>query len=134
MKISLLAASLLSLASVVIAGPIKKYVVINRIMSLNPAWTALQNKQQSNPNSYQAPELAYVTNMDDFVALNEESQNVRNTMVPLTDLTSATIDKMQNGYFSNEVGLSPDDWVDRLGQIFAKYEITEANLLTTKKG
>jgi len=107
----------------------KKYVKINGIMKLNPEykrWKEAQNKAESGPaakpattvmSSSQA--LPIVSSMEDYEKLNEDLK----TEIPLSESTSATIEMIQEPEIALESGLQPDDMVDELGKMLAKYEI-----------
>jgi hypothetical protein len=110
----------------------KKYVKINGIMKLNPEykkWKTQENKAQAagtpeaaKPattvlNSSNA--LPIVSSMEDYEKLNEDL----NADIPLSESTSATIEMMQEPEIAAESGLQPDDMIDELGKMLAKYEI-----------
>jgi hypothetical protein len=57
--------------------------------------------------------------MDDHARLNEDlGQDI-----PLAESTNATIEMMQEPDISLEAGMQPDEMVDALGNILAKYEV-----------
>lgn len=105
--------------------PPKKYVKINGVMKMNPAYKAWKNAQSggsvpvanavpSNPNA-----LPVVSSMDDHMKLNEDL----GTDVPLAESTDATIEMMQEPEISMEAGMQPDEMVDQLGSVLSKYEV-----------
>lgn len=106
----------------------KKYTKINGIMKLNPEykrWKESQNAAAGKPavpattviNSAQA--LPVVSSMDDVMTLNEDL----NQDIPLAESTNATIEMLQEPEIAAEAGLQPDDMIDALGTLLAKYEI-----------
>jgi hypothetical protein len=102
----------------------KKYVKINGIMKLNPEYKRWKDAQggPAKPattvlNSAEA--LPIVSSMDDHMAMNEDlGQDI-----PLAESTNATIEMIQEPEIAAEAGLQPDDMVDELGALLAKYEI-----------
>jgi len=105
--------------------PPKKYIKINGVMKMNPAYKAWKNAQSggsvpvanavpSNPNA-----LPVVSSMDDHMKLNEDL----GTDVPLAESTDATIEMMQEPEISYEAGMQPDEMVDQLGSVLSKYEV-----------
>lgn len=111
----------------------KKYTKVNGIMKLNPdykRWKDAQNKATAAAsgsmavaqpvttvaNSKQA--LPIVSNMDDYEKINDDLG-----AIPLAESTSATIDMLQDEELAAETGLAPDDMIDELGKLLAKYEI-----------
>lgn len=105
--------------------PPKKYIKINGVMQMNPAYKAWKNAQSggsvpvanavpSNPNA-----LPVVSNMDDHMKLNEDL----GTNIPLAESTDATIEMMQEPEISFEAGMQPDEMVDQLGSVLGKYEV-----------
>jgi len=107
----------------------KKYVKVNGIMKLNPEykkWKDKQNKKEDGPAAKPATTvmsssnaLPIVSSMDDYEKINDDL----NTEVPMSESTSATIEMIQEPEISLESGLQPDDMVDELGKMLAKYEI-----------
>jgi hypothetical protein len=110
----------------------KKYVKINGIMKLNPEykkWKTQENKAQAAGTSEAAKPattvlnsssaLPIVSSMEDYEKLNE----YLNADIPLSESTSATIEMMQEPEIAAESGLQPDDMIDELGKMLAKYEI-----------
>jgi hypothetical protein len=104
------------------AGP-KKYIKVNGVMKLNPEYKRWQESQTgvgtatSLKNSDQA--LPVVTSMEDHMRLNEDL----GTEIPLAESTNATIEMMQEPEISLEAGMQPDEMVDLLGAVLAKYEV-----------
>ena len=104
------------------AGP-KKYIKVNGVMKLNPEYKKWQESQTgvgtatSLKNSDQA--LPVVTSMEDHMRLNEDL----GTDIPLAESTNATIEMMQEPEISLEAGMQPDEMVDMLGAVLAKYEV-----------
>jgi hypothetical protein len=104
----------------------KKYVKINGIMKLNPEykkWKEAQNAASgvSAPaTTALSPEaIPVVSSMDDHMQMNEDlGQDV-----PLAEATNATIEMLQEPEISLEAGLQPDQMIDELGMLLAKYEI-----------
>lgn len=113
--------------------PPKKYIKVNGIMKLNPEykrWKDAQNKATAAAagpmavaqpvttvaNSSQA--LPIVSNMEDYEKLNDDLG-----AIPLAESTSATIDMLQDEEMAAETGLAPDEMIDELGKLLAKYEI-----------
>jgi hypothetical protein len=110
----------------------KKYVKINGIMKLNPEykqWKNQQNKAEAAGTSQAAKPattvlnssnaLPVVSSMEDYEKLNEDLD----ADVPLSESTSATIEMLQEPEIAAESGLQPDDMIDELGKMLAKYEI-----------
>jgi len=104
-------------------NPPKKYTKINGVMKLNPEYKRWQESQTgvgtatSVRNSDQA--LPVVTSMEDHMRLNEDL----GTEIPLAESTNATIEMMQEPEISLAAGMQPDEMVDQLGSVLAKYEI-----------
>ena len=105
----------------------KKYIKINGVMKMNPAYKEWKNKQvegagvmpvaaafPANPNA-----LPVVSNMGDHMQMNEDL----GIDVPLAASTDATIEMMQEPEISLEAGMQPDEMVDELGAILGKYEV-----------
>jgi len=110
----------------------KKYVKINGIMKMNPeykTWKNQQNKAEAAGTSEAAKPattvlnssnaLPVVSSMDDYEKLNEDL----NADIPLSESTSATIEMLQEPEIAAASGLQPDDMIDELGKMLAKYEI-----------
>jgi len=100
----------------------KKYVKINGIMKLNPEYKKWKEAQSSKPattvlSSSQA--LPIVSSMDDYEKLNDDLGGA----IPMSASTSTTIEMIQEPEIALESGLAPDDMVDALGKMLAKYEI-----------
>jgi hypothetical protein len=72
--------------------------------------TSLKNSDQALP---------VVASMDDYMRLNDEL----GTEIPLAESTTATIEMMQEPEISLEAGMQPDEMVDLLGAVLAKYEV-----------
>jgi hypothetical protein len=97
-------------------------------MKMNPEYKRWKDAQSggsgtggmpmpSAPTNPQA--LPIVSNMEDHAQLNEDlGQDI-----PLSESTNATIEMMQEPEFSLEAGMQPDEMVDELGNILAKYEV-----------
>ncbi|OEU22046.1 hypothetical protein FRACYDRAFT_267134 [Fragilariopsis cylindrus CCMP1102] len=99
----------------------KKYVKIDGVMKMNPAYKAWKNNQKdgSPPILASATALPVVSNMDDHMKMNEDlGMNVL-----LAESTDATIEMMQEPEISLAAGMQPDEMVDKLGEILAKYEV-----------
>jgi len=108
----------------------KKYVKIKGIMKLNPeykAWRNAQNKAEAGPNAVAAPAttvlipakaLPIVSSMDDYEQLNNDIG-----AIPLAESTSATMEMLQEPEISAATGMAPDDVLDELGALLARYEI-----------
>lgn len=105
----------------------RKYIKINGVMKMNPAYKQWKNAQSggggavpfaaaapANPNA-----LAVVSSMDDHMKLNEDL----GTNIPLAESTDATIEMVQEPEISMEAGMAPDEMVDKLGAILSKYEV-----------
>ena len=101
----------------------KKYIKVNGVTKLNPEYKKWQERQTgvgtatSLKNSDQA--LPVVTSMDDYMRMNDEL----GTEIPLAESTTATIEMMQEPEISLEAGMQPDEMVDMLGAVLAKYEV-----------
>lgn len=99
-------------------------------MKMNPeykAWKAAQAGGVS-PSAPLAPgqpdkALPIVTNMDDYMELNETQVASGGQEVPLSESTNATIEIMQEPEIAMEAGMSPDTMVDELGGVLNKYEV-----------
>lgn len=92
-------------------------------MKLNPEYKKWQEAQNggapatSVANSDVA--LPVVSSMEDHMKLNSDLGQE----IPLSESTNATIEMMQEPEISLEAGMQPDDMVDALGSILAKYEV-----------
>jgi hypothetical protein len=101
----------------------KKYVKVNGIMKLNPEYKKWKEAQNSSKpattvlSSSQA--LPIVSSMEDYATINEDL----NTEIVMSESTVATIEMIQEPEIAMESGLQPDDMVDELGRMLAKYEI-----------
>jgi len=107
------------------SSPPKKYVKLNGVMKMNPAYkvwktnqggggTATAHAVPANPNA-----LPVVSNMDDHMKMNEDL----GVDVPLAESTDATIEMMQEPEICLQAGMQPDEMVDELGAVLAKYEV-----------
>ena len=106
----------------------KKYIKINGVMKMNPAYKRWKDAQGGggggavpfatatnvNPNA-----LAVVSSMEDHMQLNADL----GTAIPLAESTDATIEMVQEPEISMEAGMAPDEMVDKLGAILSKYEV-----------
>jgi hypothetical protein len=114
-------------------GP-KKYIKVNGVTKLNPEYKKWQERQTgvgtatSLKNSDQA--LPVVTSMDDYMRLNDDL----GTEIPLAESTTATIEMMQEPEISLEAGMQPDEMVDLLGAVLAKYEVPMGLMNKVRKG
>ena len=114
-------------------GP-KKYIKVNGVTKLNPEYKKWQERQTgvgtatSLKNSDQA--LPVVASMDDYMRLNDEL----GTEIPLAESTTATIEMMQEPEISLEAGMQPDEMVDLLGAVLAKYEVPMGLMNKVRKG
>ena len=108
----------------------KKYINVNGVMKKNPEYTKWQQQQQQQQapqqqaqnhqqQQQQQHELGFVSNMDDHAQLMQDIQRD----VPLAESTNATIEMMQEPDISLEAGMQPNEMVDALGQVLAKYEV-----------
>jgi len=107
-------------------SPPKKYIKINGVMKMNPAYKQWKEQQQaasgvipvtavvSNPNA-----LPVVSNMEDHMQLNEDL----GSNIPLAESTDATIEMMQEPEISLEAGMQPDEMVDKLGSVLGKFDV-----------
>ena len=110
----------------------KKYCKINGIMKLNPEYKAWKDAQATAQgptatavavpattvlNSAEA--LPIVSSIEDSMQLSEDiGQDVA-----LSESTNAAIEMLQDPEIAAEVGLQPDDMIDELGSLLARYEI-----------
>lgn len=103
----------------------KKYVKINGVMKMNPAYKEWKNKQAGGaaPVAAAVPvspnALPVVSNMEDHMQMNEDL----GIDVRLAASTEATIEMMQEPEISMGAGMQPDEMVDELGAILGKYEV-----------
>lgn len=91
-------------------------------MKLNPEYKQWKDAQGGPPattalNPSQA--LPVVSSMDDHMKMNEDLGQE----IPLSESTNATIEMLQEPEISLEAGLQPDDMIDQIGAMMAKYEI-----------
>lgn len=96
-----------------------KYIKINGISKLNPAYTASQGQK---PTASPAA-LPVVSTMDDYSAFNESNLVSGRREVPLSDSTESTLEIMQQEDITRKVGVATDEMVDGMQKIFAKYEV-----------
>ena len=104
----------------------KKYCKVNGIMKLNPEYKAWKDAQANVATAVpattvvnSAEALPIVSTMEDHMALSDDiGQNVA-----MAESTSATIEMLQEPEIAAEAGLQPDDMIDQLGEVLAKYEI-----------
>mmetsp|Transcript_16607 Transcript_16607/g.40393 ORF Transcript_16607/g.40393 Transcript_16607/m.40393 type:complete len:458 (-) Transcript_16607:45-1418(-) len=129
-------------------GMPKKYVKVNGVMKLNPEykkWKEAQNASAAaasaassaaaaassgSPQPFVPPPapattvlnsaeaLPVVSSMDDVEQLQD---GVGTTQ--LAESTNATIEMMQEPEIALDAGMQPDEMIDQLGQVLAKYEI-----------
>uniref|UniRef100_A0A7S4SHT0 VWFA domain-containing protein n=1 Tax=Ditylum brightwellii TaxID=49249 RepID=A0A7S4SHT0_9STRA len=102
----------------------KKYIKVNGVMKLNPAykrWREAQGGQPASTTNNQA--LPIISSMQDYEALNDSMASYGEPEVALAESTNATIEIMQEPDISIEAGMSPDTMVDELGDILIKYEV-----------
>lgn len=108
----------------------KKYCKVNGVMKLNPEykrWKDAKNSANAGPevfvpatsvmNSAQA--LPIVSSMEDHMQLNENLGEE----IALSESTNATIEMLQEPEIAMEAGLQPDDMIDELGALLARYEM-----------
>jgi len=105
--------------------PPKKYIKIDGVTQINPAYKAYEQAHGRAATSALNPEraLVVVSNMEQHQQLREVSLGAGQGDVILASATDATIEMIQEPEIYRQVGLSPDAMVDSLGAIFAKYEI-----------
>ena len=98
----------------------KKYVTVNGVMKLNPAYKAFQEGQHKPVTTALHPDqaLAVVSNMDDYMQANEAALASGAQERPLAESTNATVQMMQEPDMAAKVGLHTDELVDGLGAIF----------------
>jgi hypothetical protein len=113
----------------------KKYVKINGIMKLNPEYKAWKNAQNAEASGSSVPAqpattvlnssqaLPIVSSMEDYEKLNDDISGNGNDMIPLAESTSATIEMLQEPEIASESGFEPDEMIDQLGTMMARYEI-----------
>jgi len=103
----------------------KKYVTVNGVMKLNPAYKAFQEGQHKPVTTALHPDqaLAVVSNMDDYMQANEAALASGAQERPLAESTNATVQMMQEPDMAAKVGLHTDELVDGLGAIFQRNEI-----------
>lgn len=108
--------------------PPKKYIKINGVMKMNPAYKAWKDSQVAQTTGVvplaaamptNANALPVVSSMEDHMKLNEDL----NANIPLAESTDATIEMMQEPEISLEAGMQPDEMVDQLGSVLEKYEV-----------
>jgi len=107
----------------------KKYIRVDGVMKMNPAYKAWKDAQSGGPVVPSAPTeaqpvvspnaLPVVSNMDDHMQMNQDL----GVDIPLAESTDATIEMMQEPEISLEAGMQPDEMVDELGRILGKYEV-----------
>eukprot|EP00934_Nitzschia_sp_Nitz4_P008227 Nitzschia sp. Nitz4//scaffold28_size193895//117715//118950//NITZ4_001667-RA/size193895-processed-gene-0.229-mRNA-1//1//CDS//3329545988//8217//frame0 len=96
----------------------KKYIKVNGIMQLNPEYKKA-NSVPGQPPAKPSVALPVVSSMDDHMQLNQDLGQA----IPLSESTNATIEMMQEPEISLEAGMQPDEMVDELGNVLAKYEV-----------
>ncbi len=105
----------------------KKYVKMNGIMKLNPEYKKWKESQNTGPAATTQPvttvarpsqALPIVSSMEDYEQLNDNLGDI-----PMAESTSATIEMLQDEEIAAEAGLNPEDMIDELGKLLAKYEI-----------
>lgn len=103
----------------------KKYVVIDGVMQLNPAYKAYEESQGRPATTVLYPDkaLPVVSTMEQHKQLCDASVNAGLSMVPLAPSTNATIMMMQEDDICARVGVSTDEMVDGLTRLFEKHEI-----------
>lgn len=108
--------------------PPKKYIKIDGVMKMNPAYKAWKNQQAAPsgavPFATATPviltnALPVVTNMEDHMQMNDDL----GVDVPLAASTDATIEIMQDSDMTQQLGMRADEMVDELGKILSKYEV-----------
>lgn len=99
----------------------KKYVKIDGVMKMNPAYKQWKNNQNDGSPKIlaSATALPVVSNMEDHMKMNEDL----GINIPLAESTDATIEMMQEPEICLAAGMQPDEMVDELGEILGKYEV-----------
>ena len=99
----------------------KKYVKIDGVMKMNPAYKQWKNNQNDGSPKIlaSATALPVVSNMEDHMKMNEDL----GMNIPLAESTDATIEMMQEPEICLAAGMQPDEMVDELGEILGKYEV-----------
>ncbi len=101
-------------------APVKKYIMIDGVMQLNPRWQ--KEGEGATPSSAPPTALPVISNMEDHAAFNEASKAAGRGPAPLAKSTNATIQMLQDPGIAAKVGVSGDAIVDGLGAVFAKWE------------
>lgn len=107
----------------------KKYIFVNGVMKLNPAYKAEQAKV-GNPTTLAAPDkaLAVVSSTDDIQEANALHESHGSTM-PLSETTEASMAIMMDEDFSKQFRTSKpletadSTLLDQLSKVFAQYEV-----------
>jgi len=100
-------------------------------MKLNPEykrWKENENVAEAGLNKKPEPAttvvnsaqaLPIVSSMEDHMEMNDSLGHE----IPFAESTNATIEMLQEPEIAKEAGLAPDDMIDELGAVLAKYEI-----------
>lgn len=102
--------------------PPKKFITIDGVTQLNPAYRAYQQSQGKAPTTLLNPEnaLVVVSSLEDFEVLKHEN---RNGDIQLAPSTEAVMEMCQDPEVYQKVGLAPEAMMDGLGRICSAYEI-----------
>ena len=92
--------------------------MVNAVTGMAAAGTAVVMSEEAHPILHPKA-LPIVSNMEDHFQLNADL----NETVPLAASTDATIEMIQEPEISLQAGMQPDEMVDALGAILAKYEV-----------
>jgi len=107
--------------------PPKKYITINGVTKLNPAYAKFNpsEKQTTVANPEQA--LTIVSTMDDYIQASEAHKVATGKEMKLSESTVASIEMLQDpehlGKFKAPTTLDGGVLLDKLTNIFAQYEI-----------
>lgn len=108
--------------------PAPKYVFVNGVMKLNPEYQKEQ-AGQGHPSTLANPNqaLPIISSTLDIAAASSAQQQVNGQDIKLSDATTSTMEIMQDGEFLAKFKATQQmdggDLLDKLSQIFARYEI-----------
>ncbi|KAJ3269145.1 hypothetical protein HDV01_001723 [Terramyces sp. JEL0728] len=101
-------------------SPPQKYIKINGITRINPAYTQWQEQTGQSPSiskEQQKTALPFVSSMNDY----DQYSKVTNT--EFADSTKASFEIIQDDDYCKSVGLVPDVALDEIGKLFSQYEV-----------
>lgn len=103
----------------------RKYIFVNGVMKVNPAFQNPQGTPALPPSSSQS--LAIVSSTQDIMAASEAQYHATGREMQISDATTASMEIMQDSYYLNQfkspTQIDGGQLLDGLSNIFARYEV-----------